>query len=32
MKCTEEIKKQLLRAAEIKPAIIDNVIFLMDRL
>lgn len=32
MKCTEDIKKQLLKAAEVKPAIIDNVIFLIDRL
>ena len=32
MKCNEDIKKQLLKAAEVKPAIIDNVIFLIDRL
>lgn len=32
MKTKEEIKKQLLKAAEKKPAIIDNVIFLIDRL
>ena len=28
----EKIKEQLLKAAEVKPTIIDNVIFLIDRL
>lgn len=32
MKAKEEIKKQLLKAAEIKPSNIDNVIFLIERL
>lgn len=32
MKTKEEIKKQLLKAAEVKPGIIENVIFLIERL